>query len=181
MYNKRKRSQTHRMVNRRKLIPISFSDHNNIWIITIWNEFYPVTTQTYINYKCFAKSTKQAQGYCQPNKGSICYTITLHTHDEDLFYHPLILKLASETHTECILKSIKKLRRNYSKDKISNPKKITLYASIRPKITKNIFNPKFYNPKRNLKKLQPIQKGLYQITEKPTDITYKGIDHKIKN
>ena len=43
---------------------------------------------------------KNAQGYCQPNKYSICYKLPLHTHDEDHFHHPQILKLASATHTK---------------------------------------------------------------------------------
>ena len=47
-----------------------------------------------------ANSHKNAQGYCQPNKDSICYNLPLHTHDEDHFHHPQILKLASGTHTE---------------------------------------------------------------------------------
>ena len=41
-----------------------------------------------------ANSHKNAQGYCQPNKHSICYNLPLHTHDEDHFHHPQILKLA---------------------------------------------------------------------------------------
>ena len=43
---------------------------------------------------------KNAQSYCQPNKDSICYNLPLHTHDEDHFHYPQILKLASGTHTE---------------------------------------------------------------------------------
>ena len=46
-----------------------------------------------------ANSHKNARGYCQPNKDSICYNLPLHTHDEDHFHHPQILKLASGTHT----------------------------------------------------------------------------------
>ena len=55
-----------------------------------------------------ANSHKNAQGYCQPNKDSICYNLPLHTHDEDHFHHPQILKLASGTHTEWILNRDKK-------------------------------------------------------------------------
>ena len=47
-----------------------------------------------------AKTHKNTQGYCQPNKDSICYNLPLHTRDEDHFHHPQILKLASGTHTE---------------------------------------------------------------------------------
>ena len=51
---------------------------------------------------------KNAQIYCQPNKDSICFNLLLHTHDEDHFHHPQILKLASGTHTEWILDTEKK-------------------------------------------------------------------------
>ena len=42
-----------------------------------------------------ANAHKNAQGYCQPNKDSICCHLTLHTNDEDHFHHPQTLKLAS--------------------------------------------------------------------------------------
>ena len=48
-------------------------------------------------------SHKNAQSHFQPNKDSICYNLPLHTHDEDHFHHPQILKFASGTHTEWIL------------------------------------------------------------------------------
>ena len=38
--------------------------------------------------KSHANAHKNAQGYCQPNKDSICYNLPLHTHDEDHFHHP---------------------------------------------------------------------------------------------
>ena len=62
-----------------------------------------------------AKSHKNAQGYCQPNKDSICYNLPLHTHDEDHFHHPQILKLACGTHTEWILNRDKKHNEIYQK------------------------------------------------------------------
>ena len=37
-----------------------------------------------------ANSSKIAQGYCQPNKDSICFNLTLH--DEDCFRQPQMLK-----------------------------------------------------------------------------------------
>ena len=37
-------------------------------------------------------SSKNAQGYCQPTKESICYNLPLYTHDEDHFHHPRTLK-----------------------------------------------------------------------------------------
>ena len=51
-----------------------------------------------------SNSHKNTQGYCQPIKDSICYNLPLHTHKEDHFHHPQILKLAPGTHTEWILK-----------------------------------------------------------------------------
>ena len=62
-----------------------------------------------------ANSHKNAQGHSQPNKDSICYNLPLHTHDEDHFHHPQILKLASGTHTEWILNRDKKTQRKLSK------------------------------------------------------------------
>ena len=47
-----------------------------------------------------SNSSKNAQGYCQPTKESVCYNLPLHTHNEDHFHHPQFLKLASGTHTE---------------------------------------------------------------------------------
>ena len=68
---------------------------------------------------------KNKQGFCQPTKESICYNLPLHTHDEDHFHHPQILKLASGTHTELILHRDKKhneiyqkVTKHYYKDKI---------------------------------------------------------------
>ena len=62
-----------------------------------------------------ANAHKNAQGYCQPKKDSICYNLPLHTHDEDHFHHPQILKLASATHTEWILSRDKKHNEIYQK------------------------------------------------------------------
>ena len=39
-----------------------------------------------------ANSSKNTQGYCQPTNESICYNLPLHTHNEDHFHHPQILK-----------------------------------------------------------------------------------------
>ena len=47
-----------------------------------------------------SNSSKNTQRYCQPTKETICYKLPLHTHIEDSFHHPQILKLASGTHTE---------------------------------------------------------------------------------
>ena len=35
-----------------------------------------------------ANTHKNTPRYCQPNKDSICYNLSLHTHDEDHFHHP---------------------------------------------------------------------------------------------
>ena len=50
-----------------------------------------------------ADSSKKSQGYCQPTKDTFYYNLPLQTHDENLFHHPQIRNLASETHTEWIL------------------------------------------------------------------------------
>ena len=47
-----------------------------------------------------ANSSINVQGHRQPTKESICYNLPLHTHDEDHFHHPQILKLASGTYTD---------------------------------------------------------------------------------
>ena len=43
-----------------------------------------------------ASAHKNTQDQCQQNKDSISYNLPLHTHDEDHFHHPQILKLASQ-------------------------------------------------------------------------------------
>ena len=62
-----------------------------------------------------ANSSKNTREYCQPTKKSMCYNLLLHTHDEDHFDHPQVLKLASGTHTERILKKNKKHNEIYQK------------------------------------------------------------------
>ena len=61
------------------------------------------------------QSNKNTQVYCQPTIESICYNLPLHTHEEDHFHHPQILKLASGTHTKWILNRDKKPNKNYQK------------------------------------------------------------------
>ena len=73
-----------------------------------------------------AHSSKNARIYCQPTKESICCNLPLHTHDEDHFHHPQVLKLASGTHSKRILNRDKKhneiyqnvTKKNCYKDKI---------------------------------------------------------------
>ena len=80
-----------------------------------------------------ANSSKNAQGFCQPTKKSICYNIQLHTHDEDHFHHPQISKLASGTHTEWI----------WIKDKKHN--------EIYQKVTKKLIQRQNINPQINFR------------------------------
>ena len=128
-----------------------------------------------------ANSHKNAQGYCQPNKGSICYNLILHKHDEDHFHQPQILKLASVTHTEWILNRDKKHNEIYQKI----AKKLLQRQNINDQINSR-FTPATdlkigtfvlihnFNTQKGISKiLQPLQKGPYQIVAKPTDVTYK--------
>ena len=55
-----------------------------------------------------ANSSQTAQSYCQHTKDSVCYSLPLPTHDEDLFHQRQILKLAPGTYTEWILNRDKK-------------------------------------------------------------------------
>ena len=98
-----------------------------------------------------ANSHKNAQSYCQPNNDSICYNLPLHTHDEDHFHHPQILKLASGTHTEWILNRDKKHNEIYQKvtkkllqrQNINEQINFTLYTSLRFKNWNICFNTQF--------------------------------------
>ena len=76
-----------------------------------------------------ANSSKNAQGYCQPTKESKYCNLPIHTHNEDHFHHPQILKLATGTHTEWILNRDKKLN------------------EISPKVTKKCYKDKTIIPK----------------------------------
>ena len=131
-----------------------------------------------------ANSHKNAQSHCQPNKGSICYNLPLHTHDEDHFHHPQILKLASGTHTEWILNREKKHNENYQKvtKKLLQRQNINeqINSRITPasdlKIGTFVLIPNFNTQKGTSKTLQPLPKGPHQIIAKPTDVTYKITD-----
>ena len=135
-----------------------------------------------------ANSHKIAQGYCQPNKDSICYNLPLHTHDEDHFHHPQVLKLASGTHTEWILNRDKKhyeiyqkvtkklLQRQNINDQINS--RFTPATDL--KIGTFVLIPNFNTHKGISKKLQPLRKGPYQIIAKHTDVTYKLTDSNKK-
>ena len=102
---------------------------------------------------------KNAQGYCKPNKDSICYNLPLHTHDEDHFHHPQILKLASSTHTEWILNKDKKHNEIFQKitKKIATKTKhnTQIYSRFTPatelKIGTFVLIPNFTTQKEFLK------------------------------
>ena len=131
-----------------------------------------------------ANAHKNTQGYCQPNKDSICYNLPLHTHDEDNFHHPQTLKLASGSNTEWILNRDKKHNEIYQKvtKKLLQRQNINsqIISRFMPatdlKIGTFFLIPNFNTQKRISKKLQPLQKGPYQIIAKPTDVTYKLTD-----
>ena len=131
-----------------------------------------------------ANAHKNAQGYCQPNKDSICYNLQLHTHDEDHFHHPQILKLASGTHTEWILIRDKEHNEIYQKTTKSllqrQNKNNQINSRFKPatdfKIGKFVLIPNFRTQNGVSKNLHPLRKGPYQISDKPTDVTYKLTD-----
>ena len=127
---------------------------------------------------------KKAQGHCKPNKDSICYNLPLHTHDEDRFHHPQILKLPSGTHTEWILNRDKKHNEVYQKvtKKLLQRQNINSQINSRfmpatdLKIGTFVLIPNFNTQKGTSKKLQPLQKRPYQFIAKPTEVTYKLTD-----
>ena len=128
-----------------------------------------------------ANAHKNTQGYCQRKKDSICYNLPLHTHDEDHFHHPQILKLACSTRMEWILYRDKKPNELCQKvtKKLLQRQNIYHYikSRFRPatdlKIGTSVLISNFTTQKGVLKKLQPLRKGPYQISDKPTEVTYK--------
>ena len=135
-----------------------------------------------------ANSHKNAQGYCQPNKDSICYNLPLHTHGEDHFHHPQILKLASGRHTEWILERDKKLNEIYQtvtkkllqRQNINNQINTRFMPATDLKIRTYVLIPNFNTRKIISKKLKLLRKGPYQIIEKSTEVTYKLTDSSKK-
>ena len=136
-----------------------------------------------------ANAHKNAQGYCKPNKDSICYNLPLHTHDEDHFHHPQILKLASGTHTEWILNRDKKHNEIYQKiikkllqrQIINNQINSRFMPATDLKIGTFVLTPNFHIQKGISKKVQPFRKGPYQLNVKPSEVTYKLSDLKKRN
>ena len=129
-----------------------------------------------------ANAHKNAQSHCKPNKDSICYNLPLHTHDEDQFHHPQILKCI--THTEWILNRDKKHNEIYQKvtkkllqrQNINNQINSRFMPATDLKIGTFVLIPNFTTQKGISKKLQPLRKGPYQINAKPTEVTYKLTD-----
>ena len=85
--------------------------------------------------------------------------ITSHTHDEDHFHHPQILKLASGTHTECTLnRDLKKWnfpnksQKTITKTECSIPNTFTIHTSYKHKNWNVCLDPKFCNTKGNIQK-----------------------------
>ena len=128
-----------------------------------------------------ANAHKNAQGYCQD---SICYNLPSHTHAEDHFHHPQILKFASGTHTEWILNRDKKHNEIYQKvtkkllqrQNINNQINSRFTPATGLKIGTFVLIPNFNTQKGISKKLQPLRKEPYQINAKRTDVTYKLTD-----
>ena len=125
-----------------------------------------------------ANSHKNAQGHCQPTKDSVCYNLPLHTHDEDHFHHPQILKLASGTHTKWILNRDKNTMK-FTK-KLLQRQNEQINSRFTPasdlKIGTFVLIPNFNTQKGISKNLQPLRKRPYQIIAKTTDVTYKITD-----
>ena len=167
------------MVSRCRIIPISYK--SQITTTLRMSPYERVFSQKPRKPLMFtANAHKNAQGYCQPNKDSICYNLPLHSHDEDHFHHPQILKLASGTHTEWILNRDKRHTEIYQKI----TKKLVQRQNVNTQINSR-FTPatnlkigtfvsisNFTTQKGNSKKLQPLRKGPHQIIEKLTDVTF---------
>ena len=82
----------------------------------------------------------------------MCYNLPLHTHEEDHFHHPQILKLASGSHTECILNRDKKHNEIYqkrAKKLLKGDSHFTIHTSYKFKNWNVCLNPKLCNKKRN--------------------------------
>ena len=97
------------------------------------------------------------------------------------------MKLASGTHKVWISNRDKKHNEIYQKrqkvvTKTNYPfsNTFTLYIIIKTKVGTLVLIPNIIIQKGTSKKLQPIGQGRYQVMEKPTDVTYKLIDHNKK-
>ena len=135
-----------------------------------------------------ANAHKNAQGYCQPNEDSLCYNLPPHTHNEDHFHHPQILKLASGIHTDWILNRDNKLNEDYQKltkkllprQNINNQINARFTPATDLKIGTFVLIPNFTTQKGISKTLQPLRKRPFQIIGETTDVTYKLTDSSKK-
>ena len=105
-----------------------------------------------------ANSSKNTRGYCEPTKESICYNLSLHTHNEYHFHHPQILKLISGSHTKWILSRDEKqyeiyqkmAKKTITKTECSVPNKFTIHTSYKPKNRNVCLYPNICNTETNI-------------------------------
>ena len=99
-------------------------------------------------------SIKNSQGYCQPTKGSVCYKLPLHAHDEDRFQHPQSLQLYSGTHREWILNRDENYNENYQKlissQNIQSQKSLRFAPASNQTKKNTCLNPKKNNFQKNM-------------------------------
>ena len=105
-----------------------------------------------------ANASKNTQGYCQPNKDSICYNLPLHTHDEDHFHHPQISKLASVLSKKFIKKSsaFKISKKLLQRQNINTQINSRFTPATNLKIETFVLFLNFTTQKGIFKKLQPL-------------------------
>ena len=164
-----------------KLFPLSY---NSQITTTLGMSPYKLT-KSHENQLCLQQMpTKIHKVIVNSNKDSIWYSLPLHTHDEDHFHHPQILKLASGTHTEWILNRDKKHNESYQKvtkkllQRQNNNNQINsrFMPATDLKTGTFVLIPNFNTQKGISKELRPLRKGPYQIIDKPTEIKYKLTD-----
>ena len=80
--------------------------------------------------------------YCQPAKESICFKLSLYTHNEDHFHRPQILKLAFGTHTGCFL----------NRDRIYQSQTPIITQSYQPNQMQNEIPLPYYLQQHEIKK-----------------------------
>ena len=175
------------MINRCKIIPIVYNSQITTTLgMPPYEMVFNQKPRKPIMFT--ANAHKNAQAYCQPNKDSICYNLPLHTHDEHHFHQTQILKLASGTHTEWILKRHKKHNEIYQKvtkiflqtPNVNNQINSRFMPATDLKIGTFVLIPNFNTQKGISKKLQPLREGPYQIIDKTTEKTYKLTDSSKK-
>ena len=79
---------TNGLVEHIKLFPLSYNSQiTTILGMSPYEMVFNQKPQEPIMFT--ANAHKNTQGYCQPNKDSICYNLPLHTHDEDRYHHQI--------------------------------------------------------------------------------------------